>query len=94
MSFEYRNGALGLRYTEAAAQQRLACDLETRWKRFAPDRLDAEVAQAKIVDPVARPCEYRQCRKICANERGSLYRSLDVVDRQHEQIRFARLCGV
>src|SRR5229473_3488359 len=88
---EQAHGTLGGGDAETQGKQRVARHVEARRKGLAPDELDAQVPQAKQVHAVARAGEDRNLREVLAHDCRSFRRSLDVVDRQHEELRLARL---
>src|SRR5712691_11713426 len=89
---EQTYGALGGGDAEAQRKQRVARHLQARGKGFAPDELDAEIAQPEQMNAVARAGENRNLRKMLAHDRGGLHRGLDVVDCEHEELGLARFC--
>ena len=73
--------------------QRLQCltrGLEARAERLPLGGFDVEVAQPEAMHAIARAGEDRQIGKVPAHDCGGLHRRLDVVDRQHEELRVAR----
>ena len=77
-------------HTQPESQQRLVRHLKAGQESFPIDEFHAEVVQAELVNPIARTRQYRQIGEMPAHQCRRFYRRLDVVNREYEQLCFAR----
>src|SRR5690349_5230634 len=89
VSLEQGHGPLRGGGVESEGKQGLPGHFQARREGFAPDEIDAEVPQAEQMHAIAGAGENRNLREMLADDRRRLHRSLDIVDREDEELRFA-----
>ena len=85
---EQGHGARRLRRLHSGQLQCLAGRFQARQKKLPLDLLavDVEVAQAVVVNAIARARQNGEIGKILSDDRRGFHGGLDVVDGQHEEL--------